>query len=100
MIDEVWNSVNPLFNWCFYLLSYKNFATMGTWYKDFSLLRRVLKYYSTELLYPTLYSDWGLGGAFQAHHKFKLLPPLHDGGPRKPKKTSKSKVNTTDSQLS
>ena len=33
--DEVWNSVNPLFNWCFGLLSSRNFASMATWRNDF-----------------------------------------------------------------
>ena len=37
-IDEVWNSVNPLFKWRFGLLSSKNFATMATWRNDFSSL--------------------------------------------------------------
>ena len=37
-IDEVWNSVNPLFNWCFGLLSSRNFASMATWRNDFSSL--------------------------------------------------------------
>ena len=36
--DEVWNSVNPLFNWCSGLLSSRNFASMATWRNDFSSL--------------------------------------------------------------
>ena len=44
-INEVWNSVNPLFKRCFGLLSSKNFATMATWRNDFSsLYTRNLKY--------------------------------------------------------
>lgn len=36
--DEVWNSVNPLFNWCSGLLSSRNFASMAMWRNDFSSL--------------------------------------------------------------
>ena len=35
--DEVWNITNLLFQWIFGLLSAKNFATMATRRKDFSL---------------------------------------------------------------
>ena len=37
-IDEVWDSANPLFQWHFGLLSFRNCATMTMWRKDFSLL--------------------------------------------------------------
>ena len=37
-INEVWNSANSLFKWHFqFLLSSRNFASMGKWYNDFSI---------------------------------------------------------------
>ena len=37
-INEVWNSANPLFKWCFQFVVTRNFATMAMWQNDFSSL--------------------------------------------------------------